>query len=541
MAMPTISNMTLRQKIGQTGMPGPRSLWYGVKRCGGYDKYFKEYPFAGLYVNGDIGQVMMYGNTGNDGTPIPEAFSRLMLEASDACGIPLLVTCDAEYGAKRLCSDLHRISAMMSVAAADSRELAYLRSYYYAKELRTCGVNWAFSPVCDLVSNFFSMSVRCLSDQPDAGINLLPDIIRGYQDAGVAATAKHYPGDKGDYRDPHISTTTNKLTREEWDDSCRKIWQTAIDAGVESIMVAHAAFPAVDPSYARGRIPRPATASKKIIDILRKEMGYEGVILTDAVSMKGIASAFDHEDVYIECFNAGNDLILFCHDDYIDVMEKAVLDGRISMQRLDESVERILCLKEKLGLFEERKPDKPLSPEENKAFEQVNYEVGKRAITLLNNVNNMIPFDARSVKKVAIITLSNEEAFSSDLSAMVQAFQDRGIQATVLERLESKDQLKELSETQDMIIYACFLRGTFYSGPEEKSTLMNGLSYGSEKSVVVSFCTPSVYYNYFESVDAYLNAYSSDAGTMRALVDGILGDFVFTGKSPVELMPKFQA
>ena len=401
MARPDVSKLTLRQKIGQTGMPGPSHVYNGIRECEGYDRYFMKYPFAGLYLTADM------KDHNENKIPSPKALGEILQEASDACQIPLLVSCDAELGAKGLFDELHRISSNMSIGAAGSGELAYQRSYYYARELRSCGVNWAFSPVCDMVSNFFGVSgVRCMSDQPDMIMELLPDIIRGFQDAGVGATAKHFPGSKGDYRDSHFSTTTNKLTREAWDASYGKIWKTAVDAEVDAVMVSHSAFPAVDSSYARGKIYRPATASQKVLDILREEMGYQGVILTDAVSMKGVTSAFEHEDIYIECFNAGNDMILFCHNDYIDVMEKAVLDGRVSMQRLDEAVERILNMKEKLGLFEGRRDLMPLTQEENQAFEQISYNIGKKAITLINNEDRMIPFDPAKVKRVTIINLA---------------------------------------------------------------------------------------------------------------------------------------
>ena len=539
MKRPSIESLTLRQKIGQTGMPGPRSRWYGVKDHGSHAKYFQKYPFAGIYVGGPFGGY--FGDEENY-AHTPEGLSQAMIAASEACGIPLLVSCDAEHGAKSLWPDYHRISTMMSVGAAASKELAYQRSYYYAKELKTIGINWPFSPVCDLVRNFFASSVRCMSDQNDIVLELLPEILRAYADAGVASTAKHYPGTKGDYRDSHISTTTNKMTLDQWYEIYFPIWKKAVEAGADSIMVAHSAFPAMDPSFARGKAPRPASASKKMISVLRNELHFKGVILTDAVSMKGVASVFDPEDVYIECFNAGNDLVLFCHDDYIDVMEKAVLDGRVSMERLDESVERILDLKEKLGLFDDdRKPAKPLTAEENKIFDAVNYEVAQKAITLINNVENRIPFAADKVKKAAVINISPKEEFWTDLQAMGKAFEDRGVEVTMLKCLESKDQLEELSKTQDLIVYACFHTEPFFSEQVERRSLMNGLSYGAEKTVVASFGAPSVYYNYFESVDTYLNAYSSDVGTMRAFVDGILGDFPFTGKTPVVLEPKFQS
>ena len=536
MKKPTLESLTLRQKIGQTGMPSPRARWFGVDKYGSHAKYFEKYPFTGLYIGGTLkgflGKDENYEDT-------PEGCSRAMIEASEACGIPLLVSCDSEHGAKNMWEDYHRISTMMSVGAAASNELAYQRSYYYARELKSIGVNWAFSPVCDLVQSFLSLNVRRMSDKNDVIVKLIPDLIRGYHDAGIAMTTKHFPGTMGDFRDSHVSNTMNKQTLEQWYDTYFPIWKKAVESGTDAFMVGHVAFPAMDSSYSRGKTPRPSSASKKVVSVLRDELNFKGVIVTDAVSMKGIASALDHEDIYIECFNAGNDIILFCHDDYIDVMEKAVLDGRVSMERVNESCQRVLDLKEKLGLFDQREPAAPLTEEENKAFDAVNYKVAQEALTLVNNADGRIPFQADKIKKVAIINISAEKDFWTDLQEMGKAFESRGIQATMLECLESKEQIEQLSKTHDLIVYACFNKGMTFHGGIERRSLASGLAYGAEKSVVASFGSPSVYYNYFEASDAYINAYSSDAGAMRAFVDGILGDFPFTGKSPVNLQPPF--
>jgi beta-glucosidase-like glycosyl hydrolase len=129
------------------------------------------------------------------------------------------------------------------------------------------------------------------------------------------------------------------------------------------------------------------------------------VLYTDAVNMKGMSAAFDHDDVYIESFLAGHDIILFVHNDYIDVMEKAYNAGRITMEQIDERVTRVLDLKENLGLFDAPLSLEPLTDEENADFENVLYELAKSAQTLVTNHNGAIPFDPKKVKKAAILTL----------------------------------------------------------------------------------------------------------------------------------------
>lgn len=553
MARPKLSEMTLREKIGQTAMPGPGVVKSGVQRCGGYDKYFSEYPFNGLYADKSI--VDKDGNS----FASPKALSETFAAASSSLKIPLFISCDLEFGANGIFKELHGISTNLSVGAAKDKKLAEERSYMWARELKTFGVNWPFGPVGDMTSSFFSSNTtRCIasSDYAEVVADLYPHMIAGIQKAGMAATAKHFPGGYGGYRDGHFAATGGakslaKYDKEGflkmWNEKYKPIWKAAVDAGVLSFMTAHGAEPAFDDSITRGTNIRPGSASSKVIDLLRKDLGFNGVIVTDAVSMRSLSSSFEYEDVYIECFNAGNDVILFVRDDYFEIMEKAVLDGRISMERLDASVERILDMKEKLGLFDgEVKADAPLTEEERNKFDEVNYTVSKKALTLIRNASGTIPFNPEKVKSVGIIRLAPHESFIPDLQAMVDEFEKRGINVEVIRNVRDKDVLRRLCDDHDILIYAAFLMPwkpagmPFFAAGEDLSTLYHGLSIGAEKSVVASFGHPSIYYNYFENADMYINAYSSDAGTMRAFVDGILGEFEFTGKSPVALKPEFK-
>lgn len=533
MPRPKLSEMTLREKVGQTGMPGPAVVRAGVVKYGGYDKYLSQIPFCGVYIDPS-----MIDKDGNKPTS-PEKIASMLTDASNNLKIPMLVTCDFEYGAKPIFSQLHRITTNMSVGAANSKELAYERGYLFAKEVKTLGVNWHFGPVGDIIENFFHQSVRCLGEDADTAAEIYPYIIKGMQDAGISACAKHFPCGYTDYRDPHFSSVINDTTIEKWTTKTKKLWKAAIEAGVYTFMTDHNILPEFDNSCSRGNIIRPASVSSKAIDLLRDDLGFDGLIVTDAVCMKGLSASFDHDDIYIECFNAGNDIVLFVHDDYIDVMEKAVLDGKISMQRLDESVERILDLKEKLGLFDGKvKAGEPLTAEENALFDKVNYEIAKKALTLVANETNMIPFDKKKVKKATIIKLSPDARFPDDLAEMKKSFDKRGVEAEIIDFIKTKEQLAEISDTSDIIIYACVPgRMNFYSSKEDLSTLFHSLSHGIEKTVVASFMAPSVYYNYFENAYAYINAYSTDRGTMNAFVDGIFGDFEFSGESPVRLHP----
>lgn len=538
---PDISKMTLREKLGQTGIPSPAALAKAIPAQGGYLACFTKYPYSGLYVNGST-------LIQDDGTPLATpaeanaAFSKLNAQLP----IPLLISGDCEYGANTLYPELHAFGTNMAMGAAGSEALAYKRAYYWAKEMRSMGVNWPFSPVVDLHTNFFSTGgIRRISADPEIAAKIAAPLIKGIQDVGVAASAKHFPGSSKDYRDPHFCNNCNRKTMEEWNAKDRKVWQAAIDAGVLTVMTSHSAVPAMDDSITANGLPRPASASKKVIDLLRNDLGFQGLVVTDAVSMKGLTAAFSHEDMYIECFNAGNDIILFTDMDYIDVMEKAVETGRVTMERVDEACLRVLELKEKIGLFGEE-TFVPLTEEEQKDIPRVSYEIGKHAMTLITNRGELLPFDPKKVKKAAIINVSPDAVFLESLEVMKEAFAAHGIEATIYERLSGKKLLQEISQECDIIVYAAFLAQSrplgmsVFSRKEDLYTLYHSLSFGAEKSVGVSFGATSIYYNYFESIGAFINAYSPDHETIRAFVDGILGQFPFTGKTPVPLYPAFR-
>ncbi len=551
MKRPKLSEMTVREKIGQTAMPGPGVVRAGVVEYGGYINYLTKFPFCGIYLDRSI--------LNNDGNPFesPRQVSETLAHTSNNINIPLFVSADAEFGAQGIFPSLHAVSTNLSVGAANDPELAMERSYMWARELKTMGVNWPFGPVGDIAGGFFSSSTtRRMADAEHSDIieNLFPHMIKGVQKAGMAATAKHFPGGfGGGYRDGHFASTgtvkaLKKLNKEEymakWNAKCRPIWKAAVEAGAMSFMMAHGAMPAMDDSITRGVNIRPGSASKKVVGLLRDDIGFDGVIVTDAVSMRNLSSAFEYEDIYVECFNAGNDVILFVRDDYFEIMEKAVADGRVTMERLDESVKRVLDLKEKLGLFDgEIKPEDGLTEEENNYFDEVNYGIAKSALSLVRNEGNMIPFDANKVKNVTIINISPYKPFMDDIQHMKAAFEKRGARVNVVEYIKTKEQLKELSETEDIIVYACYMAKSrpqgmsFYDSKEDMSTLFHSLSHGAEKTVVASFGQPSIYYNYFESADAFINAYSPDIGTMRAFVDAVYGEFECKGECPVALYP----
>lgn len=536
-----LKTMTLREKIGQTAMPSLSACRSGVREEGGYVGYFKKYPFCGFYA-------ARSGGTVNDSGEVLEKsyeLADIAQKTAKELDIPLFIAADAEFGGNQLFSEMTKLTSNMSVGSANSPELTYKRTYYWAKELRSAGVNWLFGPVLDIFPHLLSPGVtRRLSDNTGQIVNLTPHFIKGLRDAGMMSTAKHFPGKKGGYRDAHFAIATEKgLSMEEWNKMYRPIWKAAADAGADSFMTEHPAFPACDDEIVRGNIMRPASASKKVINILREDIGFDGVIVTDALSMKAIAVAFEHDEMYIECLNAGNDVVLFVGNDYIDVIEKAVKDGKVSVERIEEAAERVLKAKNKLGLFEGQILGESITKEEKADFDKVNYEICCKGATLVANEDGRIPFNPDKIKNVTIVPIAPSENFHAEIKNMKKAFEKYGVKSKIVERIESKSTVKEMSENSDLIIYACYVGWVephgfpAYSQVREMNILFNALSYGEEKSVVASFGGPSIYYLYFEGTNAFINMYTASEESMQAFVDGILGKYEFKETSPVKLIP----
>lgn len=459
--------------------------------------------------------------------------------------IPGLRATDAEgQGAGNLFDDLTVVSGGLCVGAADSEELAYEYGAQVAKELLCAGINWRWAPVIDITGRRTYGFSRTFSTDVDRLIKLSLAHIKGMQDNGVAATAKHFPGgNKFEYRDSHFTPTVNSLSMEEWWEDQGRAFQEMIDGGVYSVMISHKAFPAADDTQLNGKY-LPSTLSGKIItDLLKGEMGFEGVVITDGIGMGGLQSFYDREDLYVELLRAGNDVLLGVMPDGIDIVEKAVKDGRLSEERIDDACRRVLDMKEKMGLFAEdysiyKYDAKDIAPK----TAELSRKLSESSVTLVRDRQNKIPFDRKGIKKVKIICSCHDDIFVEGLSVMIGELEARGMEVSVQRRLYSKEALREICNEYDLIIYAAFLAGhrpmgapSFYG--EECATFQHAFSAGNEKSIGVSLGYPYIFFDFMGCADICINTYNDSPGMQRALVKAIFGEIPVSKSSPVNLNP----
>lgn len=557
MRKPLISELTLSEKIGQMLLPyqyyvtkkyDPEQKKYIPRSREERDAFIREEKYGTYWAQTGSGNtqinVTLTANTKEDNV---RTYGEFLQGESDAYWIPALTALDAEEdGMGQLFEGLTTTCCPNAQGAANDEELSYALAAAVAREMRCAGCTWRWAPYVD-ICNRFTMGVmrRIAPDDIDRNIRLALAQIRGTQSEGVAATAKHFPGgDEQEYRDSHFCATMINSSREEWEAEQGRIFKAMIDGGVYSIMISHKAFPAIDDSKINGRY-RPSTISKKVItDLLKGELGFNGVVITDGIVMASLFTLLPYEQILVELVNAGNDVILGVPENYSGkIIEQAVLDGRIAEERINDACQRVLDMKEKLGMFENgyrlvkyRAGD--VTPETKK----INMQMARKAVNLIRDRNKLLPLDPEKVKNVAIICSTHADHFVDELGVLVAEFESRGMNVRFQRRLSNHDEIKRLSEENDLIIYAVWIgphepMGGMNLYGKECETYLWAFSEGKEKSIGVSFGYPYVHYDLMENADAFINTYGQAPELMKALVEGIFGEIPFLAQPPIKLRP----
>lgn len=513
-----LSTMTIRQKAQQTAVlriPKDR------------------------FVSDQVGAAFFFGEIITEASDIGlENGRRLLRRYADNAEIPMLITSDFENGCGSMLRGLTVLPYMMSLGATGSEELAYAYGKATALEARSVGANWTFSPVSDLNINPRNplVNVRGLTDDADLACRMLPQIVRGMQENGLAACAKHFPGDGLDWRDQHIVTTNNTLSMEEWKRTSGRVFKTLIDAGVYSIMAGHITLPAYQ-SREKNGMYLPATLSRELItDLLKGEMGFDGVVVTDALDMGGFNGWYDTlEEAEIESFKAGCDMMLWPTPGYVDRLVAAVESGDVPMERLDDAVTRILRMKERLGLFTSSGA-RPMTEADHAYVSDVQRRVADASITLLRDELGLFPMSPDTKRRIALIPVTHHVPALEEAHLLARLLRERGFAVDEYDNGLRDDQ----QDGYDLILYALFSRPfrpigfLDFLGPEAIK-VQRSLQAGVNKTLIVSFGSPYFAEQYFERGKTVVNAYSMLSPSVEAFVRAACGDIPFTDFSPVGL------
>jgi beta-N-acetylhexosaminidase len=458
--------------------------------------------------------------------------------------VPLMVGGDFERGASMRLEGTTVFPHAMAFGAAGDPSLTRYEGEVTAREARAVGVQWVYYPVADVNNNPDNpiINIRSFGENPnDVATHVRAFIEGAHADRKnlVLTTAKHFPGHGDTSVDTHVNLATIPADRERLDRLELVPFKAAIAAGVDAIMTAHIAVPALAPP------DLPATLSPAILtDLLRKQLGFKGLVVTDALEMAGIAKGFNSGEASVRALEAGADTLLMPTDP--DAAIRAVLaaeqSGRLTRQRVQESVAKILAAKEKVGLDRKRFTDVEAlaeildSPEANEKAQQV----ADRAVTLVRNNGNVVPV---ATPEQACFVVMPQSRFGSEGQVFTQQVQKRASRALLVNMEPSmpREQVDEmLGKLTGCSSYAVAAfapvtasRGSVGLGGELPHAL-EAMQATGKPVTLVALGNPYLLRN-FPGVTAYLATFSSVPPSEMAAVKALWGEIPIRGRLPVTI------
>ena len=333
-------------------------------------------------------------------------YRNFLTELQQASTIPLLVPANMEHGAAEISGYGTDFPWAMGMGAANDVGLMATVGQAIATEARYVGVNWVFNPVVDLNYNFDNpiTNIRAMGDDPQKVSRLATAWIEAMQAHGLAATAKHFPGDGIDDRDQHLLTSINSLPVAQWMETFGLVWKAVIDTGVMCIMPGHISLPDYQGYREQPQDAPPATLSRKLlVDLLRGELGYKGLIVSDNASMIGLTIHAAAEDLIVESIASGIDIYLNADPEHdFGRLLQGVHDGRISEEQIYTSARRVLEMKARLNLFEETFGPAPTN-EQTTSFQNAAQTMADKSMTVLRS-NGQLPMNLPPGAKLLTVT-----------------------------------------------------------------------------------------------------------------------------------------
>jgi beta-glucosidase-like glycosyl hydrolase len=548
-----VKKMTLEEKVGQLVHVGINA------RFANRDSFFYK-DLQRHITDNKLGGIIFFG------APIYET-TILANRMQDHAKYPLLMSLDAETGIGMRFEDATNFPWAMAVAAAGDVNLARRMGEVTGREAKAIGIRHVYAPVLDVNNNAANpvINVRSFGEDPADVAKYGVAFAQGIQSQQVIATAKHFPGHGDTNVDSHRGLPIIEVPKSRLDSLELVPFKAAVDGGIGSVMVAHIALPQIDgevikplKEYKGGDAEAgaeivsqnatvPATLSEKVqTGILRKELGFKGLIVSDAMSMSGLTLYFNQDEAGVRAFLAGTDILEKPSD--VGLMIKgliaAVQSGRIPMERLDESVTRQISWKHELGLFQDRKTpvdeiDRIVSNSEVGALAD---EIGQRAVTLVRREESDIPLDKS--KRVAVIGISNGFDGGTVMAPLASTLRAGGVRISqgYVQENSLKEQVdaarKAVSDSEVVVVG---LYGRVRSGaknsvgiPENGAAVLREALASGKQVIAISFGNPYILSS-FPELKNYIVAYGDMPSLQRASARALLGQQAFGGRLPISL------
>ncbi len=550
----TLKKMSPEEKVGQLVHIG-----INAKFANQDSDYFQD--LKRQVTENKIGGIIVFG------APVYETV-HLINRMQENAKFPLLISVDAETGVGMRFGDVNNFPWNMAVAATGNPDYARQIGVVTGREARAMGFLQVYAPVLDVNNNADNpvINVRSYGENPEDVARFGAAFIDGIQSQKVIATAKHFPGHGDTAVDSHRGLPIINVSRDRIDKIELVPFRKAIESGVSSIMIAHISMPMIDPLEIKPlkeapiltdsetgaeiiaeKATVPATLSEKIqTQMLRKEFGFKGLIVTDAMSMSGLTLYVNQEEAGVRAFEAGADILEKPADTeaMLRGLIAAVRSGRIGEARLNDSVRRILAWKYEIGLFKKRitdinQVDKIVS---NKESNDLAEEIGRKAITLVRNDAGLIPLKRDT--NVCLLSISN--GFDGEVTgaSLARTLRENGVKFTSVvlqDNSTAKDveRAKNLVQRADVIIAGLF--GRVRSGaknsvglPDAGADILRDLIARDKKVLGIAFGNPYLLSS-FPTMKTYLVAYGDMPSLQHGAARSIFGLQDVTGRLPISL------
>ena len=543
----TIRSLSPRERVAQLIMPWVPGEYAAVGS--------PEYEEVRRWVEDDKvgGLVLSIG--------LPLSYAAKLNHMQRIARVPLLIASDMENGTGMRLGGSYALPSLlpqgggtvfppvMALGATRSDDLAYRLGKVLGAEARAVGVHLVFGPVLDVNANALNpvINVRSFGEDPALVSRLAAAYIRGARENGLMTTGKHFPGHGDTETDSHIGLPLIRGTKAHLDSVDLPPFRTAVGNGIDAIMTAHIAVTGV-----LGDSAPPATLSPYFMtDVLRKEMNFHGLLVTDAMTMGGVANRYGATEPLVLALQAGADILLMPHSvtEAINTVTTAVQSGRLTQARIDESVRRILRLKAQAGLRTGRLVD--LNAVDTivnvPARSSVAAEVAQKSITLARDERSFVPL-SRSSKRILSITYSDP---GDPIAGRIFNLELRAAGFTVIPvPVDSRttpqelDAIKSQADSADVVIASAYVfpresRGTIgaeggYPG------LISQIAAARKNLIAISFGNPYLVSAY-PTVPAYMLAWGGAPVSQRAAAAALLGKAPISGRLPISIPPWFKS
>jgi beta-N-acetylhexosaminidase len=554
----TLRKLTPEEKVGQVFMIWCRASFLNVEN----PEYLQWRDAMQKYHVGSFAMTVHV-----DGANLlrsePYEAAELLNRLQHDSKLPLLIAADFERGVSMRLLGTTVFPHAMAFGADGKTDDAEMFGRITAQEARAIGVHWNFFPDADVNSNPANpiINTRSFGEDPKQVGDMVSAYIKGAHEVGMLTTVKHFPGHGDTATDSHLGVASVNVDRAHLESIELPPFKQAIEAGVDSVMVAHVTVPTLDPDP-----NHVATISTSVVsDLLEKQLGFKGLIVTDALDMAGLTHLFMNNvgRAAVEAFKAGNDMLIIPTDLglSVDAMLKALQSGEISQQRLDRSVLKILKIKASLGLNQAREVDVStvaavVGKPENLAFGQ---QVADSAMTLVRDNGKVLPLKSKGTVKAGLPYMSKEEthnnvvavffsddvrsdsgrAFARELRARVPDARVMYVDPRIAAGM-SDEVMKAVNEAQTVIAAVYVIPSAGRAGNMVTMSDATGkliqqvLDHAAAKTAVVAMGNPYLAQD-FPQVENYMCTFSNVTVSEVSAVKALFGEIPIHGHLPVTI------